>query len=327
MSIANRSVNDRSSAPRYSIIMAAYNQADFVHEALDSLFAQTFKDFEVIVCDDGSTDETPRVIREYSDRVTLLTSDHRGPAGARNFAIAVAKGEFISCMDSDNVWMPWTLECIDEAVQQYGPECLVYLIRTPMEFTQMIKIERVKTRMEVYPDFFSAPEYASHGAALIGAIPRQRFIAAGQFFEGLITDEDLDLVLRLGNLSPYVMIMEPITMLNRSHFSNLSQDRSLLYQSSMRIVERELKDHVYPGGRSYIKKRRWRLARLMSARCIRFSNKAQFRLGLSLYMKSFRLFCTGSYIGFLWTFPLYVMMQLIMARYGLRHATQTMPPD
>lgn len=327
MSIVSRSVTDRSSAPRYSIIMAVYNQADFVREALDSLFAQTFKDFEVIVCDDGSTDETPRVIREYSDRVKLLVSDHRGPAGARNVAIAAAKGEFISCMDSDNVWMPWTLECINEAVQQYGPECLVYLIRTPMEFTQMIKIERVKTRMEVYPDFFSAPVNASHGAALIGAIPRRRFIEAGQFFEDLITDEDLDLVLRLGNLSPYVMIMEPMTMLNRSHFSNLSQNRSLLYQSSMQIVEREMNDHVYPGGRSYIKKRRWRLARLMSERCIRFSNNAQFRLGLSLYMKSFRLFCKGSYIGFLLTFPFYVIMQLIMARYGLRHGNQTMPPD
>ena len=327
MDIVTRGVNGRLSAPRYSIIMAVYNQADYVREALDSLFAQTFQDFEIIVCDDGSTDETPCIIREYGDRVKLLSVNHRGPAGARNFAIAAAKGEFISCMDSDNVWMPWTLECIDEAVQQYGPECLVYLIRTPMEFTQMIKIEHVKTKMEVYTDFFSAPDYASHGAALIGAIPRRRFIEAGQFFEDLTTDEDFDLVLRLGNLSPYVMIMEPITMLNRSHFSNLSQNRSLLYQSSMRIVERELKDHVYPGGRSYIKKRRWRLARLMSARCIRFSNNSQFRLGLSLYMKSFRLFCTGSYIGFLLTFPLHVIMQLIMAQYGLRHGNQSMPPD
>jgi glycosyltransferase involved in cell wall biosynthesis len=84
----------------------AYNAARFVTDALDSISAQTHPPFEIIVVDDGSTDETCEVVRRYGSGVRLLEIAHAGYPGARDAALAAASGEFIAFLDADDRWVP-----------------------------------------------------------------------------------------------------------------------------------------------------------------------------------------------------------------------------
>jgi glycosyltransferase involved in cell wall biosynthesis len=99
--------------PTVSVITPAFNAALYVRETLDSIRAQTFSDFEVIVIDDGSTDETAAVVESYAlrdPRIQLIRQSNQGIAAARNAGIARARGRFLALLDSDDVWFPRYLE-------------------------------------------------------------------------------------------------------------------------------------------------------------------------------------------------------------------------
>ena len=95
-------------APRVSVVIPCYNAAPFIAETLDSVFAQTCTDHEVLVVNDGSPD-TPvfeQALAPYRRRIVYLTQGNTGPSGARNLAIRQARGEFVAFLDSDDVWLP-----------------------------------------------------------------------------------------------------------------------------------------------------------------------------------------------------------------------------
>ncbi len=98
---------DMTNAPTISVIMPAYNAASYVGEAIASILAQTFADFELIIVDDGSTDTTDEVIRSFRDlRIRHLTQTNQGISAALNNGIAQARGELIARMDADDVSLP-----------------------------------------------------------------------------------------------------------------------------------------------------------------------------------------------------------------------------
>jgi glycosyltransferase involved in cell wall biosynthesis len=94
--------------PRVSIIMPSYNTAPLIAASLDSVLQQTFSDFEVIVVNDGSPDtaELERVLAPYLSRIIYIKQENKRAAGARNTAVAKARGEFLAFLDSDDVWLP-----------------------------------------------------------------------------------------------------------------------------------------------------------------------------------------------------------------------------
>jgi len=100
-----------ASAPLASIVVPAYNAAATIAETLESLLAQTFFDFELIVVDDGSTDATAAVVARFGDhRIRLIRQTNRGLAGAHNTGIAYARGRYIGFCDADDLWVPEKLE-------------------------------------------------------------------------------------------------------------------------------------------------------------------------------------------------------------------------
>lgn len=96
--------------PRVSVIMPTYNRAHLIGFAIDSVLAQTYRDFEIIVVDDGSTDNTREVLSIYRDRITYIFQENAGPSTARNRGIQVATGEFLTFLDSDDTISPTKLE-------------------------------------------------------------------------------------------------------------------------------------------------------------------------------------------------------------------------
>jgi len=100
--------------PKVSVIIPTYNRANFVTKAIDSVLAQAFNDYEIIVIDDGSTDNTREVLKPYRDKIQYIHQKNSGVSAARNAGIKIAKGEWIAFLDSDDEWMPeylsWQME-------------------------------------------------------------------------------------------------------------------------------------------------------------------------------------------------------------------------
>jgi len=108
MSSVQPVVRGDSPTPRISVIIPAYACAAFIPEALDSVFIQTFADYEVIVVNDGSPDtpELEAALQPYMARIHYLKETNKGPSGARNTGIRHARGEFVAFLDSDDIWLP-----------------------------------------------------------------------------------------------------------------------------------------------------------------------------------------------------------------------------
>jgi len=93
--------------PTVSVVMPIYNVERFVASSIESVLAQTFTDFELILVDDGSTDSSPDICRQYRDpRIRIVSQANRGLPGARNTGIRNATGEFVAIIDSDDLWRP-----------------------------------------------------------------------------------------------------------------------------------------------------------------------------------------------------------------------------
>src|SRR5262249_51175789 len=109
----------------FSVIIPTYNRRKLLQETLDSVWAQSFTDFEVIVVDDGSTDGTEDVLKPQQDRLKLIVNEHLGPGAARNAGARVAKGQYLAFLDSDDLWFPWTLSTFAELIaKQSNPAIL-----------------------------------------------------------------------------------------------------------------------------------------------------------------------------------------------------------
>jgi len=96
--------------PKVSAIIPTYNGARYIAETIQSALHQTYRDCEVLVVDDGSTDDTPKVVGLFGDKVRYFRKSNGGPGSARNFGIQQAQGEYIALLDHDDLWLPDRLE-------------------------------------------------------------------------------------------------------------------------------------------------------------------------------------------------------------------------
>src|SRR5580658_1669327 len=106
--------------PLVSVIIPVYDREHCVKRAIDSVLAQSFKDFEVVVVDDGSKDGSLQILKSYGDAIHLICQKNAGAGAARNAAIRAARGRWIAFLDSDDEWRPDKLECQMRLVEKYG---------------------------------------------------------------------------------------------------------------------------------------------------------------------------------------------------------------
>ena len=104
-----------AAVPTFSVIVAAFQAAETIGEAVESALAQTLPPHEIIVCDDGSTDDVAGALAPFRDRVRLLRREHRGPGAAKQTASEAASGEFVVVLDADDTFHPLRLEALGEA--------------------------------------------------------------------------------------------------------------------------------------------------------------------------------------------------------------------
>ena len=121
-------MSTHTDTPTFSVLMPAYNAAATIEPAIRSVFEQTRDDFELIVIDDGSTDETVEKVRPFTadPRVRIVSQENRGLAAARNSGIAAARGRFVSLLDSDDLWLPVYLERMGAALDDDPGAAMAY---------------------------------------------------------------------------------------------------------------------------------------------------------------------------------------------------------
>ncbi len=142
-----------SSLPYFSIIVPTYNRAAFIHKTITSLLNQTFRDFEILLIDDGSTDNTKEIISSLNDfRIKYFYKTNQERGAARNFGAKHAKGEYLNFFDSDDLAYPYHLQKAFELIQKNNAICVFHLGYDVKDISgniisKQIKIHNIKEQL------------------------------------------------------------------------------------------------------------------------------------------------------------------------------------
>jgi glycosyltransferase involved in cell wall biosynthesis len=203
--------------PLVSVIIPAYNRAATIARSIDSVLAQGYRPIEVIVVDDGSTDQTVEVIRGYGEQVTLIRQSNGGPSSARNTGATQAKGEIIAFLDSDDTWKTQKLERQIDLMVRAGskvPCCICNATLISEDGTSRNSFEVSGVDCELPEGYWlnPAPIIATRFVLFnqVVSIRREAFESVGGFNESMRLLEDHDLAFRLSLLGPWAFISEPL---------------------------------------------------------------------------------------------------------------------
>jgi glycosyltransferase involved in cell wall biosynthesis len=212
-------------APLVSVIIPTYNRADLVQEALASVKAQTYRDFEVVVVDDGGTDGTSEVLSAWREIRVLRHPSPRGVAAARNTGVAAARGQWLAFLDSDDLWLPEKL-----ARQIFWLEGQPELLICQTEETWVrrgVRVNKPSTHRKVAGSIFlpSLRRCMISPSAVI--LHRRLFENHGGFDATLPAAEDYDLWLRLTWRYEVGLVDEPLVIKRGGHPDQLSSQWGL----------------------------------------------------------------------------------------------------
>jgi glycosyltransferase involved in cell wall biosynthesis len=233
-------VREEEHAPAVSIIMPAYRAAAYIADALDSVFAQTFKSYEVIVVNDGSPDaaELERVLEPYMERIVYIRQENRGLSGARNTALRAARGRFIALLDADDIWLPNYLEAqtalmlADSSLDVLYPDAEVFGDAP----------EAGQRFMEMCPstgDVTFESLVRQECNVMICAMARhETVLRVGLFDESLRSSEDFDLWLRIVKAGGRIAYHREVLVRYRKRRGSLSSDPVWMCRHILMVLEK-----------------------------------------------------------------------------------------
>ena len=241
-SIANLFLmNENQKTPIVSVIIPTYNRVRMLKEAIDSVLAQDYQNVELIVVDDGSTDNTTELLKAYGQHLSVINQKNAGVSAARNAGIATATGHYIAFLDSDDLWLPQKLT---RQVQFFNlhPEALIcqteeIWIRNGRRVNPKLRHKKL-SGMIFEPSLYLC--LVSPSAIMIR---QPLFDKAGLFDESLPACEDYDLWLRVSCRYPVYLIDTPLTIKRGGHPDQLSKAPGLdkyRIQSLVKLLESDL---------------------------------------------------------------------------------------
>jgi GT2 family glycosyltransferase len=232
--------------PRVSVVIPAFNHARWVADAVRSVAAQQFRDLEIIVVDDGSTDDTARALGECGVPLRYLHQDNRGPSSARNAGVQVARGRLIAFLDADDLWLPDKLALQVPVIDARAEAAVVYADAVFWD-------ESTRRPQGTHAGRHRHPSGRILGALLVdNPIPsptplvrRTALVQAGGFDETLRACEDWDLWIRLARKAEIHCLERPLAVY-RLHGENSHGDVARMKHHQHLVLRRALADPALP---------------------------------------------------------------------------------
>jgi glycosyltransferase involved in cell wall biosynthesis len=227
-----------------SVIIPTYNRALYLGEALASAFAQSLPPLEVIVCDDGSTDGTGTLVKEFQPAVRYLRGEHRGVSAARNMGIEMAQGLYIAFLDSDDTWLPDKLEKQAEALEKNAGSSIVF-----SHYQEFVSPECVGAPPSATLMDSDEKKYAGYSASTLLA-RRDVFTRAGLFDETLQFGEFIEWYGRVNSAGFQAILLPEVCVKRRIHPGNMTRSGGKPLKEYARLMKTILDRRRASGGQT-----------------------------------------------------------------------------
>ena len=297
--------------PFFSVIIPVHNQEKLVRHALGSVFKQSMTDYEIIVVNDGSDDNTSATLKDYENKIIIIEQENRGPGNARNTAIAHAQGKYVAFLDSDDLWFPWTLEKFYHAIQKHAFPAIISGSHVDIDAGSDIKHIAENPCLDLfYKDYLESVADMLWLGTSATAIRRDIFNGSEIFSSLNINSEDNDLWLSLGTAPGFVYIKGPPLFAYRRRIdSRVSEiDRSIA--GSFYLIEQE-NSGSYPGGEERKYERWYMLGRhirqVINVCIINYRLKDAWKL----YCSIFKLNIYFNFYRFIIRVPVLILTRLV----------------
>ena len=261
----------------FSVVIPLYNKQNHIKNTIKSALQQSFKDFELIIVDDGSTDESLTEAKQiYDNRITIYSQNNSGASKARNFGIKKANSEYIALLDADDIWQPNHLQEHHRSIKQY-PSGALFCNAYEQKLSNNCVIKGTynvdkKDELQIIDDYFKASIIHPIGWTSAIVFNKKAFFDIGAFNPNYISGQDLDLLIRFG-LKKTIVFNPTITSCHDKTVANsLSKEN---HQESKRILFNSFKTEEQTNAslKNYLNLNRYSLA----IQCKLAKNKKTFK--------------------------------------------------
>lgn len=200
--------------PLVSVVLPVYNGERFIADAVKSVLMQEYEPVELIVVNDGSTDQTAKILKEFGDKLTCITQKNSGPSSARNRGIKASNGEYVAFIDADDIWMPGSVTFHMGQFTKYKNLEISVGLTSELDFKLPTEIDVAKAKEEAFLHLVM-------GASIM---KKSVFKDVGLFDEELILRQDTDWFLRARELERKMAIGKELILIYRKHQNNRTND-------------------------------------------------------------------------------------------------------
>ena len=239
--------------PRFSVLIPTYNRRQLLAQAIDSVLAQTFPDYEIIVIDDGSIDGTVTMLQSYGSHIRVLSQENRGGQVARSQGAAIAAGDYLVLLDDDDVLYPDALAIYDRIIRaEEAPPLIV----GAMSYFRDGETPTANPAGDEGIMFLRFRDYLSKdvgfGKSNSRIVVKRSMAEATGALRAVpppFPCDDINLLLLMGTKGPFVFIQRPYTVAYREHDSNTLKRVDYIVEGCLKLARFE-RHGKYPGGRS-----------------------------------------------------------------------------
>ena len=220
---------------KFSVVIPMYNGEKFIANTLDSVKSQTFKDFEVIVVNDGSTDRSIAVVDAYKKKgdlpIVLISQKNSGLGSARNLGILHARGEYIALLDQDDIWYPEKLNAVAGATAD-----VIYHAQHVRRAGNILRTLRSKNYKDMSESLFWRNDLSGSTVCFKKKILEK----VGGFAEDLLFVEDYDLWLRMADMGVEFFYLDTVLGERIIHGSNFSNQIRVMRKNEIKVIKKYL---------------------------------------------------------------------------------------
>jgi glycosyltransferase involved in cell wall biosynthesis len=236
------------SLAKVSVIIPTYNRAHVVGRSIESVLDQTYRDIEVLIVDDGSTDQTYDAVKPYFQHPQVRYLRHKknkGHQAARNTGIKNARGDYVAFLDSDDTWFPQKIELQIDALNKKGTDCVVLCGHVvEKDGLQTTPFQR-EYEGYVYPKMLARP-----GASMVTMlVPRDHLRQIGFLDEGILAQADWDTLISLSRLFKFTTVNQPCVRYNLNETDSVTNNMQAAVSGYRRVVEKNHEEMLRVIGR------------------------------------------------------------------------------